>query len=361
MSNKNPLTFIADLLNRPDISNSDRERIRVLASITTTSSAKTTPSEAIPHEESGSLTHSPQDMVSFLYQCFSKNDTLKWFVHSPDVQEFDYLQQMKAAKSLHQIHKQYNINPRTWMLVYNYILSNSFWVNYEGKKIIHNWQSSELSEWCSSNKGKHPASKESGLIFKDGSSFESVVKIFKHSIRFRTDDSSLIFYKRLKSIVKEELSQDFKIKYSDELRGCDVDTYIDVRRLFAAIKMILSWISDNKAKGDIVQFDYSEDKDTISLIIFHEGSYLSAALGNKLQGLSGDWADVRSLLFSVADWNIQADNGNGQSLNINCLDHSTLAKDTGAKAVILTPNSISPLDNTTIGGVKHIITMHKNV
>lgn len=360
MSNHNPLSFIVELLNRSDISLSDRERIGVLAH--NTPSGNILPAEPKSSGQTKLCKHSPREHVTFLYETFSKDDTLKWFVHSPDIQEFDYEQQMKAAKALFQVRERYkNLNPRTWMLAYNYVLSkDGYWVNYEGKRINHNWRSPELSDWCSANKGKHPAAKEYGLRFKDGSSFENVVREFKHSIRFRTDDRNLIFYKRIKSIVRKYLSQDFKIGYSEILRSCDVDTYIDVGRLLAAITKILSWISDNKAKGGDVCMDYLEDDNTISLIIFHKDSYLSIA-DNKLEGLSGDWSEVRSLLFSIADWKMLADRGNGGSIAISCLDENTNAKEVNAKFVVVTPNSVSEPDNTPIGGIKHIITMYKNV
>ena len=360
MSSHNPYYFIVELLNRSDISLSERERIGILAH--NTPSRNSILVEPKSSEKTKSCRHSPREQVSFLYETFSKDDTMKWFVHNPDIQEFDYNQQMKAAKTLFQIREQYkNLNPRTWMLTYNFILSkDGYWVNSEGKRINHNWRSPELLDWCSANKGNHPAAHDNGLIFKDGSSFESVVKEFKHSIRFRTDDRNLIFYKRIKSIIRENLSQDFKISYSEILRGCDVDTYIDVGRLLAAIKKIISWISDNKAKGGNVCLDYFEDENTISLIIFHQGSYLSIT-DNKLEGLSGDWSEVRSLLFSIADWKMLADRGNGQSVTISCLDENTFAKETNAKCYVLTPNFVSEPSNTLIGGIKHIITLYKNV
>lgn len=361
MSTQNPLLFIADLLSKADLSSSDRERIKSLAA--KSYNIINSHIEPVGEKKEGNLIkHSPQELVSFLYQSFSKDDSLKWFAHTPDIQDFDYVQQMESAKTLQSIRENFkNLNPRSWMLVYNYALSNKFfWINSDGKKVSHNWQSPELSNWCSDNPGRHPANTQGGLVFQDGTSFEGVQKAFKHSIRFRTDDKELVFYKRVKAIIKDKLSQDFKIEYSEELLGCDVDLYVDVGRLFSALGQILSWISDNKAKGEKVSFDYIEDNSTISLVIFHHDSYLSAK-DVKLEGLSGDWAEVRSMLFSVADWTIHADRGDGHSVCINCLDESTNARDKGAKAVILTPNKIREPFDSKIGGVKHIITMRKNV
>lgn len=361
MSTQNPLLFIADLLSKADLSSSDRERIKSLAA--KSYNIINSHIEPVGEKKEGNLIkHSPQELVSFLYQSFSRDDSLKWFAHTPDIQEFDYIQQMESAKRLQSIRKSFkNLNPRSWMLVYNYVLSNTyFWFNSDGKKVSHNWQSPELSNWCSNNPCRHPAEKEGGLVFQDGTSFEGVQKAFKHSIRFRTDDNELTFYKRVKAIVKEKLSQDFDIDYSLSLRSCDVDIYVDVGRIFSALGQILSWVADNKAKGEKVSIDYIEDSSTISLIILHHNSYLSTS-DAKLEGLSGDWAEVRSRLFSVADWTIQADRGDGQSVCINCLDESINAKVIGVKAVVLTPNKISEPNDSKIGGVKHIITMHKNV
>ena len=360
MSTQNPLSFIADLLSRPDLSSSDRERIKTLA--VKTYSIINSHKESIEDKDGNLIKHSPQELVSFLYQCFSRDDSLKWFAHTPDIQEFNYAQQMESAKRLQSIRGSFkNLNPRSWLLVYNYVLSrDNFWINSDGKKVSHNWRSPELSNWCSNNPGKHPASNKAGLVFQDGSSFEGVQKAFKHSIRFRTDDKELVFYKRIKAIIKDKLSQDFKIEYSEELLSRDVDVYVDVGRLFSALGRILSWISDNKAKGEKVSFDYKEDNSSISLVIFHHDSYLSVP-DAKLEGLCGDWAEVRSMLFSVADWTIQADRRNGHSVCINSLDESIIAKDIDSKAVVLTPNKISEPSSSKIGGVIHIITMHKNV
>ena len=83
----------------------------------------------------------------------------------------------------------------------------------------------------------------------------------------------------------------------------------------------------------------------------------------KLKGLSGDFHKIRNILLNVVDWTIEAD-VKGNPLQIVCLDSQTEYEhyevNSRKKAIVSTANKLNAVQQE-IGGVKHIVTLYKNI
>lgn len=298
--------------------------------------------------------HNPLDMVKLLYQ-FSVNDDYKWFTHAPDADMiFDYPQRIiKAKGSFEKLSKELSINASTFNNIRNFIFNTGSKAQDSFNNTIeYGW--TEMSEWCTANAGRHPYD-----VLINDYRFEHYINIFKNTIQFRTDDSDYLFNKRVRRYIQNEVinNPDIKITFTNNFRavGSSVRTFIDVRQLFSFLKIIGKWIIENKAKGSAVKVDLTEDEKSYTLSITHTESYLNLD-NEKLKGLSGDFHKARNIMLNVADWIIQADEYKKGPLNIVCLGNATQNETT----TVVSENIIESLGNP-IGGVKHLITIYKNI
>lgn len=300
------------------------------------------------------FTHKPSDMVRFLYQ-FSINNDIKWFTHAPDVDmNFVYPDYMeKAKKWFDEKTKKLSINASTYTNVSNFIFDtgNKAQDAYN-EKIDLGWK--DMKEWCTANAGRHPYDALFGNY-----RFEHYINIFKNTIQFRTDNSDYLFNKRVRTFIQKEINNnpDIKTTFTNNFRaiGSCTRTFIDVRQLFKFLRIVITWICEDKSKGSTVEVDLSENEKSYILSINHVGSYLNLD-NEKLKGLSGDFRKARNILLNVADWTIQADEYRRGALNIICLDESTQNEGTD----VVSENAISACA-VPIGGVKHLITFYKNI
>lgn len=299
------------------------------------------------------FSHNPLNMVNFLYQ-FSVNDKFKWFTHAPDPTNpdpFNYLQYINIAKENYG-KISYGVNTSTWSNVMNFIFdTDKPAMDAYGKKIDVCWK--DMSEWCMANRNQHPYD-----VLIGDYRFERYIDIFKNAIQFRTDNDEYLFNKRVRKFLSEEAinDSDIKLSFSNDFRsiGSTVRTFIDVRQLFAFMKIIGKWIIENKSKGNRVEIAMVENDNSYTLTLLHVGSSLNLD-NEKLNGLSGDFHKTRNILLNVADWTILADTENLGPIFITCLDNGTKNK----KSEVITKNQIKKATNT-VGGVKHLITFYKN-
>ncbi len=361
-------SFINGLLNNPNSTKQDRERIVELL-LKERDKGFVTKEQVeqmiLEFKGDGGGTikygskhfHDPKRMIGFLYQ-FSKNDSYKWFTHAPDAtnQDFDYEAYVENAKRGFQAIAK-GINQYTWNNVYNFI----FDTKDAAKDSFNNdikirWK--DLKVWCMEHRFMHPY-----YELVDDYTFERYITIFKNTIEFRTDDNNMIFANRI-----EDFMYDFAIKSSDiSLEfldsfysiGGSLRVYIDVRQLFTAFVEIGKWIVSNKSKSNKVEFSLDEAEDRYVFSIFHKGSFMNID-DEKLKGLSGDFHKIRNILLNVADWTIEAD-VKDSSLHIVCLDSQTEYNlNDRKKATVSSANKLEAAQQK-IGGVKHIITLYKNI
>ena len=360
--------FISGLLSNPATTKEDRERIvELLLKERDKGFVTKEQVEQMILEFKGNVSgpindgskhfHDPKRMIGFLYQ-FSKNDSYKWFTHAPDAtnQDFDYEAYVENAKSGFQAIAK-GINQYTWNNVYNFI----FDTKDAAKDSFNNdikirWK--DLKVWCMEHRFKHPY-----YELVDDYTFERYITIFKNTIEFRTDDNNLIFANRI-----EDFMYDYAIKSSDiSLEflesfysiGGSLRVYVDVRQLFTAFVEIGKWIVSNKSKSNKVEFSLDEAEDRYVFSIFHKGSFMNID-DEKLKGLSGDFHKIRNILLNVADWTIEAD-VKDSPLHIVCLDSQTEYNlNDRKKATVSSANKLEAIQQK-IGGVKHIITLYKNI
>jgi hypothetical protein len=303
--------------------------------------------------------HNPKRMIDFLYQ-FSKNDSYKWFTHAPGAnQDFDYETYVDNAKNGFQTIAK-GINQYTWNNVYNFIFdTKSAAKDSYNNDIKIRWKN--LMSWCKEHKFRHPY-----YELVDDYKFERYITIFKNTIEFRTDDSSMTFANRIEDFMYDHAinSPDISLEFSESFYsiGGSLRVYVDVRQLFTAFNEMSKWIVSNKGKSNKVEISLTETEDRYFFSIFHKGSYMSID-DEKLKGLSGDFHKIRNILLNVVDWTIEAD-VKGNPLQIVCLDSQTEYEhyevNSRKKAIVSTANKLNAVQQE-IGGVKHIVTLYKNI
>ena len=125
----------------------------------------------------------------------------------------------------------------------------------------------------------------------------------------------------------------------------------------------MTWIAENRNKGNCVSVDVDNQDEYVELIITHIGSHLSME-GKKRDGLDGDFEELRLMLLSVADLRMEADHCDGKSYSIICLDKGYQAKNynisKNVAAHMKTPCKWTELDGK-VGGVLYFIKMYKNI
>ena len=313
-------------------------------------------------KKKGTTFHRPKDMVDFLYQ-FSKNESLKWFTHDPDVNPVKYGElYADALKNVNEEINERNLNIRTIGQVKSFINPSEFKpCNALGKSIEYSWRNAIV--WILSNPGSNPFT---DLVFEH-KPFSEYVKEFKHAIEFRTDIPELHFDMRLLDLIYNHCSLSDDIKNNLDIResipqiGNSLKTYIDVKSFFAALKQIFKWVDDNKAQSQLAYVDLFSDDDSYELRIFHQGSKL-VINDKKISGMDGDFEKVRQYLFCVADWTMEADrltDGASSSVRIECLNEDTQGTVIGNRKFMLSENKIETLKEP-VGGVRHIIRFYKN-
>ena len=359
--------FISGLLSNPATTKEDRERIVELLlkerdkGFVTIEQVEQMIQEfyggtSRPIKQDSKRFHDPKRMVDFLYQ-FSKNDSYKWFTHAPDAnQDFDYETYVEIAKSGFQAIAK-GINQYTWNNVYNFIFDTKFAAKDSFNNDIKiSWR--DLKTWCMEHKFRHPY-----YELVDDYRFERYITIFKNTIEFRTDDNSLTFANRIEDLMFDYAinSSDISLEFLESFYsiGGSLRVYVDVRQLFTAFVEMGKWIVSNKSKSNKVIFSLTEAEDRYVFFIYHKGSYMNID-DEKLKGLSGDFHKIRNILLNVADWTIEAD-VKDSPLRIVCLDSQTEYNlNDRKKAAVSSANKLEAAQQK-IGGVKHIITLYKNI
>ena len=315
---------------------------------------------SVPLKKEQIFHHSPQKMVDFLYQ-FSRNEDFKWFTHNPaetDDMIFNYeVYITKAKENFKKISK--GLNYLTLRNVRNFIFdTENAAKDFNNKDIKFRWK--DLSKWCLEHKGKHP-----NYVLVDDYNFEHYINIFKNTIEFRTDDYRWSFANRVTEFIcKEDVincRQDININFTDEFFsiGNSLHVYVDVRQFFSAIKEIVRWIITNKSKSNEVEVSLEEHDDKYVFSIFHKNSFFSID-DNKLKGQDGDFPKVREMLLNVADWTIETDIKD-KSVRVFCLDQNTEYINTESNVNKVKSDNRIEFLNSKVGGVKHLITLYKNI
>lgn len=299
--------------------------------------------------------HSPKAMVKFLYH-FTIDEKFKWFTHNPEgsITDFNYTNYTYAAKIEYDKVSGWNINRRTYFNVKNFIFDEKEESFVFGKgKIDCSWR--DVKTWCLNNLNAHPFEAEI-----NGNIFKKYINQFKKVIEFRTDEPDSTFNIHVKNFIRKELGVDFNLSFSNSfiLLGQSMKLYCDVNQFFYGLKNICEWIKINKSKSNDVEIDLEQSEEFYTLEIFHKMSYLAISPQHeKLKGLSGDFDTIRKLLFSVADWEIEASfqyDDSIENYKIICLDERVEL----ISNKLNTPNKLERLKQN-INGVKHLIKMYK--
>jgi hypothetical protein len=308
----------------------------------------------IPNPQKTIKNHSPKTMVKFLYS-FSIDERFKWFTHSPDglITEFNYKTYVNNANIEYNATTGWNINNVTYHNVRNFIFNTKSKTNLYGRGNINfSWR--DVEKWCDEHPNTHPYN-----AVLNGDSFKKYINQFKQIIEFRTDDPDLTFNIRVRKLIRDLLGVDFNSHFSVSFNeiGQSLKIFCDVNLLFNAIKQIIEWILENKAKSNEVEVNLLDSDEYYQLEIIHKNSYLSISSNDeKLNGLSGDFDKTRKMLFSIADWVIFTtikNNNLTEDYKIICLDTDTELIDNA-----LTPNIIEKA-NVNCNGIKHILKLYK--
>jgi Histidine Kinase domain observed in conflict contexts len=310
--------------------------------------------------------HAPIEMVRFLHK-FSIDDDLKWFTHNPDnpQQKFLYEEYMAKAKKLIRKNPNFNINFLTFSNVRNFIFDNrdsmgnkyKCWANND-EIIKYTW--ADVKEWCLQNQNIHPFIAEI-----EGTPFSKYINQFKNVIEFRNDNGDFTFLTRVQDFVINKLGADFNIfdsfNESFEKIGKTLNVYVDTNLFFKGLVQILSWITQNKAKSNIIEFSLFDESDYYQFEIFHKGSYISYSPDStKINGQQGDFDKARKNLFCIVEWEIQGSfkyNDKTECCLLTCLDKDVYKEGKGSNEILL-PNTVKQLPSD-IGGVKHILKLFK--
>ena len=311
--------------------------------------------------------HTPHAMVSALYK-FSQHNIIKWFTHRPDSNSIDVKTLLDMTKKAlygellagdrHEI-----INKFTWNNIKYFVLHENDScrpVNAYNKPICLAWGDDAVRKWCDEHPGEHPYHANI-----DGKRFMSSILEFKHAIEFRTDMDDMTFRMRIKEWVDHlAVKGGLDVEYQERFIELEpVQLFIDVRLIFASIRKIMTWIAENRNKGNCVSVDVDNQDEYVELIITHIGSHLSME-GKKRDGLDGDFEELRLMLLSVADLRMEADHYDGKSYSIICLDKGYQAKNynisKNVPAHMKTPCKWTELGGK-VGGVLYFIKMYKNI
>lgn len=305
--------------------------------------------------------HNPKEMTKSLYK-FSSDAVLKWFTHTPDSTECDIkslldMNSQRLADRLRGGRPYVYLNINTWNNIKRFLIGSDDKKSRDAydKEICLSWASKEVRKWCVSHPNEHPYYAQI-----NGERFSDFIMDFKHSIEFRTDDEDMTFKRILRSYIYSiDENEDLDIDFTEEFMEKDnVSLFIDVRLLLIAIKKIFSWILSHKDISNNVDIDITEKETYYELSILHKGSRL-ALNEEKKKGLSGDMAEVRATLWSVADFYMDADQVTGNTISINFFPQGCKAETQGQYYEMKTECETKELDNP-IGGVKYRIIMYKN-
>lgn len=372
--------FIVAMLNDPSLQMKDRERIvRLLTRDFNDSlegnirkivreemtNANVASSDASTPEKQPIPTHSPCDMVKFYYR-LSKDEGLKWYTHDPDGVMRDYSIYMKSSDTnLREAYKDLSLNRETRDNVRNFVLTSKYPPkDWNGSAIAHSWR--DIGAWLKDNPGGNPFT----ATF-DNEPFKSYVDKFKNSIEFRTNlNSAMVFNQRvmdfiyniqeIPSEIREEVNFTNRFLYL----GKDFNEYVDIRQLFAAIKIIFKWIAEKKELSSSVEIDLDSAPEFYELSIKHIDSRLKINRA-KMKAQSGDMKKLRDTLFCVADCFISADwehDGVLSSVKIDLLNGDMSGEyryDAKPIELVLDDAVVSELDSP-VGGVKYSIRLYKN-
>lgn len=352
-NNKNLSPIISVLEKTDNKVPSEKKHEQIEANIANNVIAFTNSNERIKN-------HSPQTMISFLYQ-FSINEKFKWFTHCPDKDmKFDYSTYILTAQNDFEKITGWHINDRTYYNVKNFIIKGTDRCKIDDKTPIEcDWLDTRVKEWCEKNKNTHPY--EAPIADKF---FSNYIDQFKQLIEYRTDDKYQTFYSRTKKEIKNCFGVDINVSFTNDFCeiGKSLKTYCDVRLMNNALKQIAQWIENNKSKSPNVEISLIEESSNYTLTIFHKDSYISLDPDdNKLQGLSGDFHEVRKCLFCVADFEILATfkhHQQNENYRIICLDSKTKLKN--KQLTPIPPNDKTKTDDT-INGVKYLLKLYKNI
>jgi hypothetical protein len=314
--------------------------------------------------------HAPIEMVRFLHK-FSIDENFKWFTHAPDnpVKGFNCNEYIKNANELLPIYPQYakrllsqkhgiNVNFSTYQNIRNFIFNTGYPCSTDKGRIKYTW--SDLEEWCKNNPNAHPFNAEIGENV-----FSKYINQFKNIIEFRNDNEDFTFLTRVQDFIVNKLGTDFNVFdsfiESFEKIGKTLNVYMDTNLFFKGLGQILSWITQNKAKSNIIEFSLFDESDYYQFEIFHKGSYISYSPDStKINGQQGDFDKARKNLFCVVDWEIQASfkyNGKIECFLITCLDKDVYKERNGSTEMLL-PNTVKQL-SYDIDGIKHILKLFK--
>jgi len=295
-------------------------------------------------------THSPKEMVKFLYQ-FSSDEQYKWFTHKPElkVEEINYLSKIENFKK---IKFPFNLNYYTILFIKSFFLEDEkLSVFYPDFTSVLTYSNERVLNEI--RKGINPFD-----IVINEFSFVDIINKFKHAIEFRLDNDKYKFDNLFMDFITNKLSIDFNEKYTDDFlkNSKSLTTYVDVNNFFRGIYIIVEWVNKYKSLSNEIIIDLKKENDYYLLILLHKGSKIHHnPFSIKLNGLGGDFETLRKYWFSIVDLEIEADFAeNNKPYRITCLNNETQLTFINPK---LSENLILPLQES-VGGVKYLIKIY---
>lgn len=306
--------------------------------------------------------HSPKKMIELL-SMFSKSDNFKWYTHKWDQSKpFDLNSLIKSQRDNKSKLDEMVFtngcaaNQNTYNHVWNFInFANSqsgyTWRNNIGEKISIGWHS--ILELCRTNLcDPYVARLSDGHLFKD------YVNMFKCSIEFRTDMGDMNrFSEFIINTIETQVNGALCVNIDSSVDdyGWDANFYCDVDALRRALVIVSDWMISHKVNGSDVYISIIDAADFYELKVLHNNSYFANI--KKLENPSGDFAELRTLLFSVCDFEMQGRLKSDKGFN----SVKVIALDSNVEEVnrsIITPCIVSKSDEL-VNGVQYIFRLYK--
>jgi hypothetical protein len=314
------------------------------------------------------LIHIPsKNLYKFLYD-FNQDEILKTTCHEIDSNELIninrfcetdiYSFEIHRKKIQDQYlnfffnNKKYFVDHKIKNLIRTYLLGETFSGNKEGwtdEKIKINWNSNDLTEWCSLNPNKlpHPdlglarnQNNNYGLEFQTAITtnlikenyriryFSELVLYFKHLFHIRSDNS-------LKKILEntnnsENWNQIIDISFSESQFPENIEFFTNIEKLIQAYKVLINLIIDvankNNLERPLVELKLIEKDFSVELSIHHVNTIFKKTIQNAIERRGSTFTTlIENQLNGMCEFFIKADFGNKHFRKLNIWNEEKLA------------------------------------